>query len=231
MKKFSVHDLDYNPLYKFILEIYVMQRLKFQLILLPLSLLIVWTFSASSLTDVQAQEPQASPTSAASQTGIFITVLGDEPFANIRVGPSASIYPVIGQLLPGDTAPALGRSPGGDWIQIEFSGAPNNRGWIYSPLVLLSPGTLPIAEPPPTPIPPATSTIDPTLAAQFTNLVTNTRLPTFTPPAPLMTAVYTEEIPVETKSNSIPMAIVILSLGGFGVVGFILSLFLPRRFS
>jgi hypothetical protein len=225
MKNFSVHDLDYNPLCKFILEIYVMRPFKFQLFHLPFSLLIIWTFSASPLTDVQAQEPQASPVS---QTGIFITVLGDEPFANIRVGPSASIYPVIGQLFPGDTAPAFGRSPGGDWIQIEFAGAPNNKGWVYSPLVLLSPGTLPVAEPPPTPIPPATATIDPTLAAQFTNLATNTRLPTFTPPAPLTTPIFTQP-PVKTESNSIPLAIVILSLGGFGVIGFILSLFLPRR--
>jgi hypothetical protein len=228
MKNFSVHDLDYNPLCKFILEIYVMQRIKFQpILLLPIFGLLIWTFSASQLTDVLAQEPQTSPTPV-SQTGIFITVLGDEPFANIRVGPSASIYPVIGQLLPGDTAPALGRSPGGDWIQIEFEGAPNNKGWVYSPLVVLSPGTLPIAEPPPTPIPPPTATIDPTLAAQFTNHSTSTRLPTFTLPAPLTTAIYTQP-PVKPESDSIPMAIVILSLAGFGVVGFIVSLFLPRR--
>jgi hypothetical protein len=205
-----------------------MHRIKFQLILPLISLFLIWTFSASSLTDVLAQEPQASPTPGVSQTGIFITVLGDEPFANIRVGPSASIYPVIGQLFPGDTAPAFGRSPGGDWIQIEFAGAPNNKGWVYSPLVLLSPGALPIAEPPPTPIPPATSTIDPTLAAQFSNLSTSTRLPTFTLPAPLTTPIYTQPA-VKTESNSIPMALVILSLAGFGVVGFILSVLLPRR--
>lgn len=205
-----------------------MQRIKFQIFpLLPITVLIIWTFSASSLTDVLAQEPQTSPTPV-SPTGIFITVLGDEPYANIRVGPSASIYTVIGQLLPGDTAPALGRSPGGDWIQIEFAGAPNNKGWVYSPLVVLSPGTLPIAEPPPTPIPPATATIDPTLMAQYTFLPTSTRLPTFTPPAPLTTAIYTQP-PMEAESDSIPMAIVILSLAGFGVIGFIVSLFLPRR--
>jgi hypothetical protein len=164
-----------------------------------------------------------------SPSGIFITVLGDEPFANIRVGPSASIYPVIGQLLPGDTAPALGRSPGGDWIQIEFEGAPGNKGWVYSPLVLLSPGSLQIVEPPPTPIPPATSTIDPTLAAQFAILPTNTRLPTFTPPAPLNTTVYTPGATSAENSNSIPLAVIILSLAGFGVIGFLLSVFLPRR--
>ena len=204
-----------------------MHRIKFQfLATFPIFLLLVWAFSASSLTNVLAQEPEASSTPAVS--GIFITVLGDEPFANIRTGPSASIYPVIGQLRPGDTAPALGRSPGGDWIQIEFQGAPNNKGWVYSPLVVLSPGTLQIAEPPPTPVPPATSTVDPTLAAQFSILPTNTRLATFTAPAPLNTLAFTEA-PVKTESDPVPMALVILTLGGFGLIGFVLSLLLPRR--
>jgi hypothetical protein len=205
-----------------------MQRIKFQFIFLPpVIALFIWMFFGIPWTDVLAQEAQPSATPA-SPTGIFITVLGDEPFANIRVGPSASVYPVIGQLLPGDTAPALGRSPGGDWIQIEFEGAPNNKGWVYSPLVLLSPGTLQIVEPPPTPIPPATSTIDPTLAAQFSIVPTGTRLPTFTPPAPLNTIIYTAT-PSTPGSSSIPMAIVILSLGGFGIIGFVLSVLLPRR--
>lgn len=206
-----------------------MHRIKFQLLIFPLIfLLLIWTFLASSRTDVLAQEPQPSSTPGVSDSGIFITVLSDEPFANIRSGPSASIYPVIGQLRPGDTAPALGRSPGGDWIQIEFSGAPNNKGWVYSPLVVLSPGTLQIAEPPPTPMPPPTSTIDPTLAAQFSIQPTNTRLPTFTAPAPLNTLAFTEA-PIKTESNSVPTALIILSLGGFGLIGFILSLLFPRR--
>jgi hypothetical protein len=205
-----------------------MQRIKFQFIsLFPIFGLLLWMFFATPRTDVLAQEVSSS-TPAASQGGIFITVLSDEPFANVRVGPSASIYPVIGQLFPGDTAPALGRSPGGDWIQIEFAGAPNNKGWVYSPLVLLSSGTLQIVEPPPTPIPPPTSTIDPTLAAQFLIVPSGTRLPTFTPPAPLNTLTYATSSD-DSTSNSIPLAIVILSLAGFGVIGFILSLLLPRR--
>ncbi len=206
-----------------------MHRIKFQpLILFPICLFLIWTFSASSPTEALAQEPQASSTPAASPSGIFITVLADEPFANVRVGPSASIYSVVGQLSPGDTAPALGRSPGGDWIQIEFPGAPNNKGWVYSPLVLLSQGTLQIVEPPPTPIPPPTSTIDPTLAAQFAILPTNTRLPTFTPPAPLSTLEFSQPV-TKAESDPIPMALIIFALAGFGVIGFIISLFLPRR--
>lgn len=203
-----------------------MPRIKFHL-LPTFFILLIWIITASSQTVALAQESSASPTPP---SGIFITVLGDEPFANIRLGPSASIYPVIGQLLPGDTAPATGRSPGGDWIQIEFSGGLNNKGWVYSPLVSLSPGTLHVVEPPPTPIPPATSTIDPTLAAQFAISPTATRLPTFTPPPPLNTKIAYTDV-ADSKSNaSVPLALIILALGGFGVVGFALSLFLPRRF-
>ena len=175
---------------------------------------------------VKAQEP----TPTVSSGGIYITVLGDEPFANVRIGPSSSIYPIVGKLLPGETAPALGRSPGGDWIQIEYSGAPNNHGWVYSPLVQLSSGTLQIVEPPPTPLPPPTSTIDPTLEAQFNIIPTSTRLPTFTPPPPLVSPSYEvdssfgPEIPA-----TFPMAIVIMSLGVTGLVTLVVSLLIPRK--
>jgi hypothetical protein len=209
--------------------IYDMKQIKFHTISIFLfAILVLWIFSASSLTVVLAQEPSASPTPQESSTGIFITVLSDEPFANVRLGPSASIYPVIGQLFPGDTAPALGRSPGGDWIQIEFPGGPNNRGWVYSPLVRLSPGTLQIMEPPPTPVPPATATFDSTLAAQFVIVPTGTRLPTFTPAPPVTVPAY-ETPATGSDADSVPRALVILSLGGFGLFGFIASLFLYRR--
>ncbi|MFN8412678.1 MAG: SH3 domain-containing protein [Anaerolineales bacterium] len=206
-----------------------MHRIKFLIIPLIALMTVIWAFSASSLTDVLAQDTSATPTPQPSpSTGMYITVLGDEPFANVRLGPSSSIYPIMGKLLPGDTAPALGRSPGGDWIQIEYSGSPNNKGWVYSPLVVVSPGTLPVMEPPPTPIPPATSTIDPTLAAQFTVYPTTTRLPTFTP-APSYVAPTFQTAARQNDLTSVPRAVVILSLGGFGIFGFILSLLLPRR--
>jgi hypothetical protein len=206
-----------------------MKRPRFHLIIL-FSLLILsyfWIFSASTLTVVLAQEP--TPTSAlqVSPTGIFITVLGDEPFANIRFGPSSSVYPIVGKLFPGDTAPALGRSSGGDWIQIEFVGAPNNKGWVYSPLVQVSPGTLLEVESPPTPIPPATSTIDPTLAAQFIIVSTSTRPPTFTPPPPLTAPVFMETPPAQTQ-GFVPVATIIIALATLGVIGFMLSLFTRR---
>jgi len=50
---------------------------------------------------------------------------------------------------------------------IVYLGTPGSQGWIYAPYVSLTPGELPIIEPPPTPTPLYTTTIDPTLAAQF----------------------------------------------------------------
>lgn len=178
--------------------------------------------SAPFPSGAQAQQPTETPV-----TGMFITVITDEPVINIRMGPSSIIYPVVGQLERGATAPALGRSPGGDWIQIEYLGAPNNMGWVYSPLVQVSPGILRISEPPPTPVPPATATIDPTFAAQFTIVPTQPRLPTFTPPPALYMPSYTQS-PIPAASDSMPLAIFILGFASLGFIGFIVSLFVKR---
>lgn len=182
-------------------------------------------FLASDSTLVLALQLTATP--AAADAGMYITVITEEPQINVRMGPSSSIYPVVGTLLTGSTVPALGRSPGGDWIQIAFEGAPNNTGWIYSPLVLVSPGTLRIVDPPPTPVPPATSTIDPTLAAQFNIMPTNTRLPTFTPPPSLVAPSYINT-PDPDSMDSVPVAVIIIALTLLGSIGFLLSLFLRR---
>jgi len=158
---------------------------------------------------------------------MYITVITDEPQINIRMGPSSSIYPIVGTLPTGSTAPALGRSQGGDWIQIGHPGAPNGVGWVYSPLVQVSAGTLRIVEPPPTPVPPATSTIDPTLAAQFNIVPTSTRLPTFTPPPSLALPVYAEASPAGSE-KSVSLAVIILALASVGGIGFLASLFWRR---
>jgi hypothetical protein len=159
---------------------------------------------------------------------MFITVITEEPHINVRMGPSSTLYPIVGTLLRGATAPALGRSPGGDWIQIEYPDAPNNAGWVYSPLVQVSPpGTLRISEPPPTPVPPATATIDPTFAAQFTIIPTHARLPTFTPPPALVVPSYTQA-PAVIQNDSVSLGVIITALAVLGVIGFLLSLFLKR---
>jgi hypothetical protein len=200
---------------------YEMLRLKFQ----PYQLILIFVtltgfLSASNLTFVLAQEP--TPTTSLT-TGLFITVITDEPQINVRMGPSSTVYPIVGTLLQGATAPALGRSQGGDWIKIEFPSAPDGVGWVYSPLVQVSPpGNLIIVPPPPTPLPPATSTIDPTFAAQFIIEPTTTRLPTFTA-QPSITAIATFNSPATSTDDSIPLATIILAFTILGFIGYLLS--------
>ena len=196
-----------------------MKRNWFQSLNLTLLLVFSLSFIASPLTVVLAQQLTETPPPS---TGMFITVVTDEPQINVRLGPSSTIYPIVGILVTGSTAPALGRSQGGDWIQIEFPSAPDGRGWVYSPLVQVSPGTLRVVDSPPTPVPPATSTIDPTLAAQFVIVPTNTRPPTFTPPPSLVPPSYTEPA---SSEGSVPLAAIILAFATLGLIGFILSLF------
>lgn len=197
-----------------------MTRNWFQSILLLLTILLIYgMFSASSATAAFAHKLAETPTS-----GMFITVITDEPQINVRMGPSSYVYPIVGTLITGSTAPALGRSLGGDWIQIEFSGAPDNKGWVYAPLVQVSPGALRVIAPPPTPVQPATSTVDPTLAAQFNIAPTATRLPTFTPlPSSTLTA-FIQPNTSEASESSVPMAVIILAFAVLGLIGLPLSL-------
>ncbi|MGZ6347158.1 MAG: SH3 domain-containing protein, partial [Anaerolineales bacterium] len=160
----------------------------------------VWTPAA-------AQQPTGNvPTVTGTPGGPIITVTSPDG-ANVRAGPSSYDYPLIGALVPSETAPAIGRSPGQEWIQIIYLGAPGGVGWVYSSLVSLSPGFLPIVEPPPTATPRTTPTINPTYAAAFQVQTTPTRLPTFTPPPPLSTLHFDPAVASET---GIPMGFVIL---------------------
>jgi hypothetical protein len=171
---------------------------------------------------VTAQQPTGSiPTVTGTPTGPIIIVTNPEQI-NVRAGPSSRFYPVpIGIMYPYQEAPALGRSPGGDWIMIYFPGVPGNQGWVYAPLVTFKEvGFLPIIEPPPTSTPLTTPTIDPTLAAAYVIPATPTRLPTFTPAPELVIPNFDNGNPA-SASGRIPMGLVILSLafiGGFGAL-------------
>lgn len=168
---------------------------------------------------VRAQQPTGSiPTVTGTPRGAFITVTYPEQI-NVRSGPSSTIYPnAIGVLLPGETAPAIGRSTGGEWIQIVYMGVPNNVGWVYTQLVSLSPNSnlLPV-DAPPTPTPLTTATYDPTLAAEFIPQYTPTRLPTFTPAVPLEPVTYQED------SFSVPFPIGVI-IAGFALAGLFAAL-------
>ena len=157
-------------------------------------------------------------------TGIFITVTYTDPM-NVRNGPG-TFYDIIGQIFPGDIFPALGISPGREWIQISYAQGQGGVGWVYSSYVSVSGGELTIVEPPPTPAPLITNTVDPTLAAAFNVQPTSTRIATFTPPPPLTVPQFTEEaIAVRPRIRS---GIFILVLGLLGAAGLIVSFVLRR---
>ncbi len=176
---------------------------------------------APAWTPAAAQQPTGNiPTVTGTPSGPFITVINPDG-ANVRAGPSSFDYAAIGFLVPGETAPALGRSPAQEWIEIIYLGAPGGVGWVYAPLVSLSPGSsLPILEPPPTATPRTTPTINPTYAAAFQVQTTPTRLPTFTQPPPVATLNF--QTPAGTGSH-VPMGFVILGMALVGILGALIS--------
>jgi hypothetical protein len=168
----------------------------------------------------------AQPTVTGTPAGPTILV---PDLVNVRLCPQVTCD-LVGVLIAGQTAPALGRSPGGDWIQIAYAGVPGNVAWVFAPLVVLQPsqaGGLPVVEPPPTPTPRVTATIDPTLAAQFNlNPITPTRLPTFTPAPPVIVPTF---VPGEAQSvGGFPPILLILGLTVVGVFGLVISVLRGR---
>jgi uncharacterized protein YraI len=224
MKDSSFHVFDYNPIirddnlssyFMSLKNIYAMKQFWFKSLLGIFMLTILGAGALTSPRQVDAYQEVSTP------TGIFVTVTYTDPI-NVRSGPSTLLYPIIAQLNPGDVVPALGISPGREWIQITYSGG---TGWVYASYVAISGGELRIVEPPPTPTPLITPTIDPTLAAAFHTQPTITRLPTFTPPAPLAEIDLT---PVITTPRTVAPGIFIVILGLLGGIGLVVSLLLRR---
>ncbi len=163
-----------------------------------------------------AQQPTvAIPTVTGTPEGVMATVLLDqEDPVNVRSGPGV-FFDKVGVLLPGQKVSVSGRSAGGDWVMIDYPGAPGNYGWVYSPVVSISPGELPIIEPPSTPTPEVTQTINPTLAAQFITTPIPTRMPTYTPGDQLVVPTYSDTYRTSFLGG-IPIGLVIIILAGFG---------------
>jgi uncharacterized protein YraI len=200
-----------------------MQRIKRLLLLVCLVLVIGWVWG-KPITSALAQQPTATAvTATATQPGPMLTVHpGGEPQVNVRAGPGRG-FDIVGSLVVGQWVPALGRTPGGDWIKIVYPTAPGGIAWVYAYLTDVN-GELPIVIPPPTPTPRTTPTIDPTLAAQFIEEIPPTRLPTFTPPPPLAIPTFPPEMPMR-GSGGTPIGLVIIILGAIGVLGTFISLF------
>lgn len=174
----------------------------------------------------EQQPTVAIPTVTGTPTGPMAIVYSEpEEQINVRAGPGTD-YPKVGVLLNRQQVPALGATPGGSWVQIVYPGVEGGTAWVYAPLVRID-GVLPIVEPPPTPTPQFTPTIDPTLASQFIVDIPPTRLPTFTPAPPLIIPTF-ETDEVNTGTGGIPIGFVITGLTVLGVFGLIISL-LRRR--
>ena len=205
-----------------------MRKIKLHLIgCLWIIITATWlTISSDALANPLEQQPTVNiPTVTGSPSGPIAVVNSDQDQINVRSGPSVD-YPIVGVLVAGERVPAFGRSPGGDWVLVEYPGVPGGRAWVYSFLITLQ-GSLPIVEPPPTPTPMVTPTIDPTLAAQFIIEIEPTRLPTFTPPAPLAIPTFTEP-PVTQSTAGIPVGFVIIGMAAVGIFGLFISLLRGR---
>jgi len=162
------------------------------------------------------------PTVTGTSVGAIATVLDNEQgYINLRAGPSTVAYEIVGMLVSRQQVPALGRSPGGDWIQVAYPGIPGGVAWIWSDLVEVK-GTLSIVEPPPTPTPKITATIDPTLASQFLVEIPPTRLPTFTEPPPISIPTIPVDAPIAT-SGKVPMGFIIIGMAAVGMFGALIS--------
>jgi len=175
----------------------------------------LWGMQTPVSVNAQASTPEL-PTVTSTPSGPMITVRStvDQDQINVRSGPGMD-YEKIGTLLSGQQAPAKGRTPGGAWIMIDYPGVPGGIGWVYASLVDLSPGPLPVVEPPPTPTPLVTPTIDPTMAAEFVFTPEMTRMPTYTPPAPLVIPTFAAM--QAANAGDIPMGLIIIFLAVAGI--------------
>lgn len=207
-----------------------MYRKNSSLILLGSIAIIILFFllGLSMPTVVGAQIPTGSiPTVTGSPMTAFVVVLDNEQgFANVRSGPGTLGYDVVGVLVVGQQAAALGRTVVGDWILIAYPGVPGGQAWIFKDLVEVE-GDLQIMEPPPTQTPLTTATLDPTLAAQFQVEIIPTRMPTFTAPPDLVIPTYSD-ISSRSGTFGVPIGFIIIGMAVLGLFGLLISFFRGR---
>ncbi|MEA4931438.1 MAG: SH3 domain-containing protein [Anaerolineaceae bacterium] len=166
-------------------------------------------------TPVLGQFPTLEvPTVTGTPRGLWVRAIGEPTIPlNVRSGPSATSSQV-GVFLVGQEATAFGYY--GSYVQIEYAGAPGDRGWVVLDRVEVFGGTLPMLQAPPTETPSITKTIDPTLAAQFIITAQPSRLPTFTEPPALQIPTFQAETG-GTATGGIPIGYVIITLAGLGL--------------
>ncbi|NJC98141.1 MAG: hypothetical protein FIB03_17700 [Anaerolineae bacterium] len=190
------------------------------------SSLILLIVSAVGLAMLLATDQAQAWQEAFVQSDVYATVIYTDPI-NVRGGPSTVFYPIVGRLSPGDVVPALGVSPGSEWVQIAYPDAPGGGGWVYATEVSISGGELGIVEPPPTQTPIATATVNPTFAAAFIFEPTTTQLPTFTPPPPLEIPQFSDAS--ASRPSGLSSGIVIIGLLLIGAAGLVITSALRKQ--
>jgi len=197
--------------------------------------IVVWMGITACVVMLLLLSTGASAISEVAQATVVITVTGTPEgpiiivpdLVNVRLGPGVE-YDKIGVLIAGQQAPAVGRSAGGDWIKIIYPSQFDDYAWVYSRYVVLEPiQLLPIIEPPPTPTPRVTATINPTYAAQFSlGEAPATRMPTFTPAQPVVQPTIAPSI--VTQSRGVPPILAIFGLLVVGMFGMVISVLRNR---
>ncbi|MFQ5407408.1 MAG: SH3 domain-containing protein [Anaerolineales bacterium] len=193
---------------------------------LLLAALVVGLSLAAQQPDVQAQVATVTATwtlvPSATLGGVTVFVPDQ---VNVRVGPGTQ-FDQVGVLIAGQTAPAVGRTEFGEWIQIEYFGAPGDRAWVFAPLVVLREGTideLQVATAPPTATRPPTATFAPGVGPGGTPLPT--RLPTFTPAPPVVQPTFA---PPDVGGGGFPPALIIIGLFVVGILSGIVAILRQR---
>lgn len=188
----------------------------------------VFSFIFSPPMNVRAQGGASCAASAGALGDAYVTVNSDQAQVNVRSGPNSYLYGKIGILLTFESAPALGRSPGGDWIQVSCPAAYGGSGWVYAANVTLTASAeLPVVAVPVTVTPEVTPTVDPALAAEFPpTQPAAARLPTFTPAASQPIPVFTDApvLPLENSLNGV----LIMVAAALGAIILLVSFFTRR---
>lgn len=149
-----------------------------------------------------------------------------DEFANIRAGPGAE-YDLVGRMNRGQVGEILGKALRGQflWVKVVYFGGPDNAGWVNintGAVVVVGNVDLVTELPiPPTPtLPPTTVPGIDTIFGTATPDPNLSRLPTFTPPPPVVRPTLLPAIGAETRGG-FPPALAIISLfvlGGFGLL-------------
>lgn len=173
---------------------------------------------ATPLAETLAQAPTSTPPPNR------VEVIDE--YANIRAGPGAE-YDLVGRMNRGQAGEILGKTVRGQflWVKIVYFGGPDNTGWVNintGAVVLIGNVDLVAELPiPPTPtLPPTTVPSINTLFGTATPDADIGRLPTFTPPPPVVRPTLLPAIGAESQGG-FPPALAIISLfvlGGFGLL-------------